>query len=143
MLVDYRTLGDAARLLATGDLAEAGDVRAKSYAGDLLPGWYDDWLIASRGRWKEIRLQALDAIARCHINERRFLAAIEAALTAATIEPLRETTRHLLIHAYIAEGNRAQALREYRSFCQYLDSELGIIPSADLVGLVTTTGLVS
>lgn len=47
--------------------------------------------------------------------EGRYGAAVEAGHASIAAEPQRERT-HLLLAAYLAEGNASEALRQYRSF---------------------------
>jgi hypothetical protein len=42
--------------------------------------------------------------------------AIDAALAALVSEPLRETAHRALIEAHLAEGNRAEAERDWRAY---------------------------
>src|SRR5215472_10827756 len=65
-----------------------------------------------------------------------FAAAIEAGLAAVAGEPLRESAQRALIRTYLAEGNQAAAVRQYRRFRLLLDRELGLAPSPSLTALV-------
>ena len=46
--------------------------------------------------------------------------AVEAAMDAIRIEPLRESAQQLLIEAHLAEGNVIEALRTYRAYARLL-----------------------
>jgi len=54
---------------------------------------------------------------------------VEAGLVAVAAEPLRESAHRVLIEAYLAEGNRAQALTQFHSCRSILLRELNIEPS--------------
>jgi DNA-binding SARP family transcriptional activator len=41
-----------------------------------------------------------------------------------------------LVRAHLAEGNRAEAIREYERFCTMLADELGVQPTAQMRELV-------
>ena len=71
-----------------------------------------------------------------HLEE--FGPAIEAGLAAVAGEPLRESARRALIRAYLAEGNQAAAVLQYRRFHSLLDRELGLAPSRSLGSLVNS-----
>src|SRR5262249_30723629 len=64
--VDLRTaIARAQRLLDQPDLNVAAiDVANElhHFSGDLLPGWYDDWLVMERERFHCLRLQVLDKL---------------------------------------------------------------------------------
>jgi DNA-binding SARP family transcriptional activator len=62
--------------------------------------------------------------------------AIDAAVAAVAIEPIRETSRRTLMRAYLAEGNTAKALRELETFRSLLRRELDVEPSPDIVRMV-------
>jgi DNA-binding SARP family transcriptional activator len=103
---------------------------------DLLPGFYDDWLIMERERIRQRILHALDVLSERLAAVGRFADAIEAAMLATSAEPLRETAQRALIKAHIAEGNLTEARRSYRAYRDLLHRELGVAPSGDFcVGL--------
>jgi DNA-binding SARP family transcriptional activator len=54
---------------------------------------------------------------------------VEAALEAVTVEPLRESAHAALIRAHLAEGNRAEAARQFQQLRQLLRKELDEEPS--------------
>ncbi|MGX1159808.1 DNA-binding SARP family transcriptional activator [Arthrobacter sp. SLBN-100] len=87
-------------------------------SGDLLPGWYDDWLVIDRERQRQVRLHALERMSAWYVGAERFDRAIEAALQAIAGDPLRESAHRCLIQAHLAEGNISEARRQvdiYRS----------------------------
>jgi DNA-binding SARP family transcriptional activator len=79
---------------------------------DLLPDWYDDWLIVERERFRLLRLAALESSARASILAGDTTTAIQLALSALAIEGARETAHQLVIDAHLAEGNECEARRE-------------------------------
>jgi DNA-binding SARP family transcriptional activator len=58
--------------------------------------------------------------------------AIEAGFAAVTADPFRESGHRALIRAHMREGNRSEAIRQYRLYRQILGEELGIEPSLGL-----------
>jgi DNA-binding SARP family transcriptional activator len=99
---------------------------------DLLPGWYDDWVDDQRERLRRTLLQAIDALASVLVRQNRCADAVDAALAAVSIEPLRESAQRALIEAHIAEGNRCEAWRTFAAYDRMLVRELGIHPSGEL-----------
>jgi len=77
-------------------------------AGELLPDWYDDWVLIGRERHRQLRLHALDHLCVRLSAEGRHAAATEAGLAAVASEPLRESAHRVLIAAHIAEATRAR-----------------------------------
>jgi DNA-binding SARP family transcriptional activator len=108
---------------------------------DLLPGWYDDWLLIERERWLQLRLHALESLARRLCAAEAYAVAVEAALAAVAAEPLRESAHACLIAVYLAEGNRIAARRAHERLTELLDRELGVRPSEALERLVDLRGL--
>jgi DNA-binding SARP family transcriptional activator len=106
--------------------------------GDLLPGWYDDWVLFERERLRQLRLHALETLALALAAEGRFAAAVEAGLAAIRTEPLRESAHRVVVRVHLAEGNLTEALRQYELCRRLFRAELGLEPSALLTDLVPT-----
>lgn len=104
---------------------------------DLLPDWYDSWVQDEREELRQIRLHALERLARALSVAGRHAEAIQAALVAIRLEPLRETAHCTLIEAHLAEGNRSEALRQFRRCKRLLWEELGVEPSESMLRLLT------
>jgi DNA-binding SARP family transcriptional activator len=103
---------------------------------ELLPDWDDEWVVADRERFRLLRLEALERAAEVLIQRSEFARALEAALGAAQSEPLRESARRLLVRVHLAEGNAAEALREYHAYRVLLMDEIGLQPSASMCDLI-------
>ena len=99
---------------------------------DLLPGWYDDWVIFDRERIGQLRLHALEHAAVVMARNHHLAAALQLALEAVRAEPLRETANAALIEVYLAEGNICDAVDQYDRFRLLSQSELGVDPSPAL-----------
>lgn len=61
--------------------------------GDLLPGWYDDWVMLERERLRQMRVHALEAMTRNLADQRRYAEALEVGMAAVGVAPLREGRR--------------------------------------------------
>ncbi|WP_062383322.1 AfsR/SARP family transcriptional regulator [Demequina iriomotensis] len=119
--------------------ARQGDLdlaRLHPAALDLLPDWYDDWLVLERERLRQWMLHALEELSRELVARGRYCEAIEAAITAIDVDPLRESAQRALIAAHLAEGNVGEARRVYAAFARLLESELGVAPSPATTALV-------
>jgi DNA-binding SARP family transcriptional activator len=108
---------------------------------DLLPDWYDDWLMIERERLRQFRLGSLEEGARLALDQGHLVRAIQLGLAAISIDPLRESGHRLVIEAHLANGNTSDALRQYQCCTQMLANGAGQAPSPRLVTLVT--GLVN
>ena len=106
-------------------------------SADLLPDWYDDWVLLEGEDWRQLRLHTLEALARQFTTDGRYGDATGAALAAVRADPLRESPHTTLIHAHLAEGNQSEAIREFDRYRAQLRSELGLEPTAELQALIT------
>lgn len=139
VVVDVRSLRDlTVRILDPAVGLDDLDLHVISLEEDLLPDWHDDWIILERERLRHLRLHALERLAERFTDARRFPEAVQAAFAAISGEPLRETAWRALIRALVEEGNRAEALRHYHSYCRLLRTELDIEPTRALRELLTS-----
>ena len=105
-------------------------------AGELLPGWDEDWVLLERERLRQIGLHMLDALCERWTLSGRCEEAVMAGLAAVTSEPLRESSQRALIGAFLAEGNPSEALRRYGIYRDVLWRELRLEPSARISAMV-------
>jgi DNA-binding SARP family transcriptional activator len=104
---------------------------------ELLPGWYDDWVLATGARLRLRLLHALDALSRSLRDAGRPLEAVEAVHVAVLSEPLWESGQRALIEAHQAAGDWVAARRQYDVFRSLLRREVGVEPSAELTAVAT------
>lgn len=142
--VDVHILSSIARRLIDGEfLPNPTEFEPLSQAGDLLPDWSDDWVLGERERFRQLRLHALENACAQLVRAGQFGQAVEVCMAAVVDDPLRESAQRQLIKLHLAEGNRIEALRQYRAFRQILNDELGVEPSRqtrELVGMGSRTG---
>jgi DNA-binding SARP family transcriptional activator len=139
-VVDLQVRSDWAGRLIEGRPC-ADDLRAGAWCSrfpDLLPGWDEEWVVLERERARQRHLHGLEALGRLLVRARRYAEAVEAALTAVEIDPLRESAQYLLCAAHIAEGNLAEAVRAYETYRRVLGRELGVQPGTGLTDLVSS-----
>lgn len=97
----------------------------------FLPDIETLWAEAMRGKLSRMRLRALDCLAHVWLASGEPHLAVEAAMEALSLDPLRETTHRLLIEAHASAGNRPEALRSYHRLRARLADELGADPSPE------------
>jgi len=135
--VDFLELTDLARSMLSGSgLVEAESAERLTLAGEILPGWFDDWVFVQRERFRHLRLHALERACRSLALAGDFGRAIDAGLAAVADEPLRESAHLGLIEAHLAEGNRVEALRQFGTYRRLMRDELGLAPSARMVAII-------
>jgi DNA-binding SARP family transcriptional activator len=118
--------------VATAVTATAPDL----LEADILPDWGDDWVLLERERHRQLRIHGLEALSRCLAQAGRFAEAVDAAYAAITAEPLRESAYAALIRAHLAEGNRAEAARQFAAYRRVVNDELGLPPSPAIAALL-------
>jgi DNA-binding SARP family transcriptional activator len=104
--------------------------------GELLPGWYDDWVLLERERIWQRLLHAFEALSRRHVADGRLVEAVEAAMVAVKVDPLRETAQRVLLEALVCQGNWAQARRQYHAYRDLLARELGVEPDPGMARIL-------
>lgn len=106
------------------------------FAGDLLPGWYDDWVLVEAERLRHLRLHTLEGLSALLSAAARYGLALEVALAAVALDPLRESAHRAVIEVHACEGNVATALAQHERFRTRLARELHITPSPQMEALV-------
>jgi DNA-binding SARP family transcriptional activator len=136
--VDATAAQEVAGRVLSGGIAV---VETTSLRADLLPDWDEPWLVAGRERFRQLRLHALEQLARNQLNVGRPDLAADASLAAVEVEPLRESAQELYIRALLAQGNRAAALGQYERFAHVLQDELRVQPSKTLAEIALGYGV--
>lgn len=144
VVIDLTRFRSQLRALSEGEVraADVGDAQVGA-AGDghyracltnlrdheLLPGWYEEWVIAEQNRLRQERLHACQLIAGMALERGDYQTTVRAAEAALELEPLYESAVVLLLRGHRGQGNNAAALRCYRDFAARLEAEIGIAPS--------------
>lgn len=124
--------------LAAGraDKAEDGEAReileeaVALYGGELLPGCYDEWILAEREGLRDRNVELLERLITILEQERDYQAGARYAELLLRSEPLHESTYRRLMKLYSLCGDRARALRVYHRCATVLERELGVEPSS-------------
>ena len=130
----------AQHLLSLPSLDGTGvDVTAEleAFSDDVLFGWYDEWVLAERERFRQLRLHVLEQLGELLLRAHRFSEALQFGLVAAASEPLRDSAHRLLVRAHLCEGNVAEALRQYHAYADSLARELQVRPSQSMEDLIS------
>jgi DNA-binding SARP family transcriptional activator len=117
--VDYRNAACLARqLISAGGILSPPELAAAAQGhelrGDLLPSWPEPWLVPEGAHGM----------------------AVDVGLAVVNADPLRESAQSVLIDAYLAEGNACEAVRQFGSFRELLEAELGLQPTQKLTAHV-------
>jgi DNA-binding SARP family transcriptional activator len=134
--VDLWRAEELARQVRASQQPEAVSTDLVPLHDDLLPDWAEEWLVIEQESFRQMRLHALEHGAALLCRDGRFTDALEAGLGALHSEPLRESAHRRVIEIHLAEGNQAEALRQYDGYRRLLARELGLRPSASIRRLV-------
>ncbi|SCL52237.1 DNA-binding transcriptional activator of the SARP family [Micromonospora eburnea] len=134
--LDVDELVDVAARVRDGELPSAAGTAGRH---DLLPGWYEDWVLLERERLRQLRLHMLEQLAGNHLAAGRHGEALEAALEAMAAEPLRETPHRLVVRIHLAEGNAFEAVHAFYVYRDMLLRELRLEPSPAMCALLDDT----
>jgi DNA-binding SARP family transcriptional activator len=134
LAIDVRETAAATHALLEGRADPAADYSA--LARELLPDWYEDWVLMERERLRQLHLHALELLCQTLSQAGQHTQAIQAGLAGVRGEPLRESAQRVLIEAHLREGNRSEALRQYATFRKLLRAELDLEPSPALRAIV-------
>src|SRR5437773_408234 len=127
--VDYRDwMALAVQIIDRPESVTEVNLAALRPRGELLPGWYDDWILLERERVRQLQLHVLETAAEQLLLQGRPAAALEFALSALGMEQTRESAHRLAIRVHLAEGNIGEAWRQFQLCERVLDTELGVRP---------------
>ncbi|NIH79685.1 AfsR/SARP family transcriptional regulator [Amycolatopsis viridis] len=139
--VDVHDLVQAAESILYGGSDEppdTGEILRLLHVGDLLCGWYEDWVLTARERLRQLRLHALEAASGRLADAGRYVEALDTAMVCAHIDPLRESAHRSIIRVHLLERNHTEAIRQFRRYRDLLRAELDIEPSPEIRRLLRT-----
>lgn len=140
VLVDlHLVVAWAARV--AGEQASIDDLHALPStpdALDLLPGWYEDWALLERERFRQRLLHALETQSRSLTRRGDHAEAIDAALLVVSADPLRESAQLALVQAHLGENNWTEARRCHDAYAETLRRELDTQPCREFSALLST-----
>ena len=121
------------------ELAES-DVQAarnaiELYEGELLEGWYQDWCIHQRERYRTMRLALLEKLLSHAEHRYRWDEALTYAETILEEDRAHERTHLRLMRIHVALGDRTAAIRQYVACREALQQEFAVEPGPDVVAV--------
>jgi len=118
---------------ATGaDEAVAALCRAADlYRGDLLAGHYEDWVLTEQQRLADQFQQTARGASAALAQRGDLRRAIHYANRAVAADLQNEPAHVALMRLYVADGQHAAAVRQFRRLAQVLRDDLGTTPGAE------------
>lgn len=105
------------------------------YRGDLLEGFYDDWILSERSRLRQRYIHILEQRIPLQRARGDLRGAIHTTQRLLTCDPLREEPYRHLMELYYRAGDRAAALREFEKCQTMLRAELETEPMPETLAL--------
>ena len=112
------------------DKAKFLTAAADLYRGELLPGFYEDWVEGERARLSEAYFRAMRQLVKLLAQAHDFDRALDYAHRIVTADPLREESHRTLMRLYLAAGHPSAALTQFRELEVILKEQLRATPSA-------------
>lgn len=106
-----------------------------SYQGELLPGFYEDWVLTHREELYQAYLGSLTQLARLLEDHGRYEEAIDIVKRILRNDPLNEPAYLLSMRLYALKEDRAGALQVYHTCATTLMRELGVEPGQEIRSL--------
>jgi DNA-binding SARP family transcriptional activator len=135
--VDVRELAEWARRVRDPHVhVDELELPGATLGSELLPGWYEDWILLERDRLRQLRLHSLEVLAGRLAAAGRHGDALQVAYAAVRVEPLRESAHRTVVRVHLAEGNVVEAVRAYDRFRVMLEAEMAVAPTALMTELI-------
>jgi predicted ATPase/DNA-binding SARP family transcriptional activator len=98
------------------------------YQGELLAGYYEDWILTERNRLAGAYIGALERLVRFHAEQENWDEAVEMAWRGIQADPLLESAYCDLMRLYIALKRPGEARAVYDLLARRLRESLGASP---------------
>ncbi|MBI3151299.1 MAG: tetratricopeptide repeat protein [Chloroflexi bacterium] len=102
------------------------------YRGELLPGYYEDWVLSHREEVHQSYLTSLSQLAKLLENSRQYEEAIEVTNRLIRSESLNESAYQLAMRLHALNDDRAGALQAYHACVTVMRRELDMEPSEEI-----------
>src|SRR3990170_868634 len=105
------------------------------YRGELLQGFYEDWILVQREELHQAYLNAMTQLAKLLEDARQYEEAIEVVNRLIRADSLNETAYGHSMRLHALMDDRAGALQVYHTCVTVLKRELDLEPSAEIQSL--------
>jgi len=101
----------------------------------FMEGLTSDWVLTEREKIFNIKIRGMTMLMHWRGEQRRYEDALEIGRRLLAEDPFREAAQCEVMWLYVLNGQRAQALRQYKEYCELLRDELGIDPMPETLAL--------
>jgi hypothetical protein len=120
---------DAAALIRDTESVQEQVQAVAVYRGELLPGFYDDWVTLERERLEAIFQHKMQRLLDRLVEERRWSQVLEWGERWVALGHAPEPGYRALMEAHAELGDRARVAQVYQRCREALFNELGVEPS--------------
>ena len=106
-----------------------------SYGGELLPGFYDDWVILERERFRSLFERRIQSLLDRLVEELNWTKVLEWGERWIALGQVPETAYRALMIAHSGLGGTASMAAAYKRCTKALQDELGVDPSEETKAL--------
>jgi predicted ATPase/DNA-binding SARP family transcriptional activator len=119
------------------DAEEDSDLEAavSSYQGELLPGFYEDWVLLERDRLAAAFAHKMHQLLNRLLVEKRWDDVLRWSEYWISSGQISEAAFRALMRAHAAQGERVQVERDYQRCVDALQSDIGVMPSEETQAL--------
>ena len=123
------------RALDADDIIRAVEI----YRGDLLAGFYDDWLFPDQDRLRNRFIQALERLTDGELARGDLEGGLIHARRLAAEDEFNEAAHRRVMRVAVLLGRHHEAILQYEECRRILSEELGTPPSPETVALYEAT----
>lgn len=105
------------------------------YTGELLQGFYHDWVLRERERVRTIYLNSLNFLMKYYKGQGEYEQSLDCGQRILDQDPLREDIHREMMRLHVESGHRGLAIRQYETCRKVLQDELGVPPMKETQAL--------
>ncbi len=119
------------------DAEEVADLVAAvtSYQGELLPGYYEDWVMLERDRLAAAFARKMHQLLDQLLMQKRWDDVLQWSEHWISSGQISEAAFRALMQAHAAQGERVQVEKDYQRCVDALQSDIGVLPSEETQAL--------
>ena len=134
----HRFCSSIRKLLATNSTSSDLDSLEHAmslYTAPFLEEYDDDWVLDLRERLQSLYLPVLMHIMRSRAQQGRYEDALLYGRRTLTSDPMRESVQRSVMLLYVLNGQRVEAIRQFKRCAKAIRSECDVDPMPETSGL--------
>lgn len=137
---DAKALSDIVHSISINEPLDESRVERLCHAlgncnAPFMEGVTSDWVLTEREKMFNIKIRGMTMLMHWRGEQRRYEDALEVGRRLLAEDAFREAAQCEVMWLYVLNGQRAQALRQYKEYCALLKDELDIDPMPETLAL--------